>query len=96
MRPVSLFGLLAMLPAALGTAPAAASLQMPICTGDGQVHVITVAVSPGKPAGPAGPASPADPAGKDQNGCCAKGCHAGSSRKKAAGLDESGEFDPSQ
>lgn len=70
MRGADLFGLLALLPAALNTpASAGASILMPMCTGDGQVHMVRVPLG-GKPL-----------PGSD-SGCCIKGCHAGSSRKK--------------
>lgn len=64
------FGLIALLPLALNvSAPAAGSILMPLCTGDGQFHLVPLTGS--------GPA----PSGSD-NGCCIKGCHAGSSRKR--------------
>lgn len=71
----ALFGLLAMVPAALNVAPAAAhGLAVPLCTGDGAARTVTLPV-------------PADRLpGGDQPGCCAKGCHTGrdgGSRKKA-------------
>lgn len=84
MKRATLFGLLAIIPAALNTTPAAAaggSLTVPLCTGDGQVLMVTVPLErPGIPGG-------------DTSGCCAKGCHSGSSRKRGAG---SCHFDPSQ
>lgn len=80
MRRRALFGLVALVPAALNVAaPAAAGgLMMPLCTGDGQVRMVEV---PGQPKAPQG----------GENGCCAKGCHSGSSRKRMQK-----DFEPSQ
>ena len=66
------FSLVSLLPAALNlSAPAmAGTLMMPLCTGDGQVRMVPV---------PGG--APKAPLGGD-NGCCAKGCHSSSSRKR--------------
>lgn len=67
----ALFGLLALIPAALNVAPAAAQgMAVPLCTGDGAARTVTVPVPSG------------NLPGGDQPGCCAKGCHTGS-RKKA-------------
>jgi len=67
-----LFGLFALVPAAF--APAASGqtagnhLLAALCTGDGQSRSITIPLKPALPG---------------SNGmCCAKGCHAGSSRKR--------------
>ena len=61
----------ALAPAALNIAsPAGASIAMSICTGDGAVHVIQVPLAPGQGPG-------------NDTPCCVKGCHAGSSRKRA-------------
>ncbi len=82
MRGLAEFSLLSLLPAALNlSVPAAgASLVVPFCTGDGQVHSVQVPLG--------GPQVP----GKDNSGtCCAKGCHSGSSRKRGTR-----EFEPSQ
>lgn len=79
-RRLSLFGLLALVPLMLSL-PAAASdrvLHLPVCGGDGVVRTVDVPVGEG-----------GAPGKKDQ--CCPKGCHAGCSRKRAAG-----EFEPSQ
>lgn len=79
MKCTGVIGLIALLPAALGvSAPAAGSILMPLCTGDGQVHMVPV---PGSGA----------PGGARDNGCCIKGCHAGSSRKRIVR-----EFEPAQ
>lgn len=79
MRRRSLFGIVALVPAALNlAAPASARLMMPLCTGDGQVRMVEV------------PGTPKAPAGSD-NGCCAKGCHSGSNRKRLAK-----KFEPAQ
>lgn len=71
IKPVILFGLIAMLPAAVGAAPLTGpdSQTILLCTGDGLNHSITI---------PFGPKAP----GKDQGPCCAKGCHSGQSRKR--------------
>jgi hypothetical protein len=69
-RVTTLFALAALVPAACNAAPAiAASLLVPLCSGDGQVRMVEV---------PAGNGAP----GSDQAPCCVKGCHAGSSRKR--------------
>lgn len=80
MRRRVLFGLVAMLPAALNlSAPTAAgTLMMPLCSGDGQVRMVEV------------PGAPKSPASSD-NGCCAKGCHSSSNRKRGAK-----KFEPAQ
>jgi hypothetical protein len=43
---------------------------VPVCTGDGQVHMMTVPVG--------GDSAP----GQGTGTCCVKGCHSGSSRKR--------------
>lgn len=75
MKPVALFALVAMIPAALNAAPAAASagrgaLALPLCTGDGVARTITVPVGGG------------GVPGREPPGCCVKGCHGGSARKR--------------
>lgn len=69
----ALFGLLAMLPAMANTVPARAAgmLSLPVCSGDGVARTVDVPV----------PASPVRPSQGD-SGCCVKGCHAPSSRKR--------------
>jgi hypothetical protein len=66
----ALLGLVALIPAALNVAPAAAhGLAVPLCTGDGAARQVTVPVpTRGLPGG-------------DQPGCCAKGCHTGSRKR---------------
>lgn len=65
------FALLALLPAAFGTGPAAArTLTMAICTGDGVVRTVEV------PLGGAPEPAPDKP-------CCNKGCHSSCSRKRS-------------
>lgn len=80
MKRCTLFGLMAMIPAALNlSAPASAGgLMVPLCSGDGQVRMVEV------------PGTPKMPVGSD-NGCCAKGCHGSSSRKRLAK-----NFEPAQ
>lgn len=64
---LALFGALALLPAMIGPLEAEARvLAAPLCNGG------TVSL----PTAPEGPPSPS------QGPCCAKGCHAGSSRKR--------------
>lgn len=67
------FAMTALAPAALNiSAPAAgASLLVPVCTGDGLVHMVQVPVE--------GQQAP----GNSTGACCAKGCHSGSSRKRS-------------
>ncbi len=74
MKRGSTFGLVAMIPAALAITPAAASasLTMMICTGDGTTQTVVLPLK----------RSPASPSHQP---CCAKGCHAGGSRKRSDG-----------
>lgn len=66
-RQLALFCTLALLPAMIGPLEAEARvLAAPLCNGG------TVTI----------PAAPAGPPGPQQGPCCAKGCHAGSSRKR--------------
>ena len=80
MKALIHFSLVSLLPAALNlSAPASAGgLMMPLCTGDGQVRMVPV------------PGAPKAPLGGD-NGCCAKGCHSSSNRKRGAK-----KFEPAQ
>lgn len=71
MRLIRVLSIVALLPAALNlSVSAGASIMVPLCTGDGQVHMVPL------PAGQ--PRLPGD----DSGACCVKGCHAGSCRKK--------------
>lgn len=71
LRLIPLFGLVAMVPATLNAASVGGgSIAVPICTGDGLVHMVRVPVD--QPGGQ----------GQGQSGCCVKGCHAGGSRKR--------------
>lgn len=80
MKPAALFGLIALIPAALNAAPASARvLTMMVCTGDGQPREVSVPL-PGRGL-----------PGADGGVCCAKGCHSPSSRKRGQC-----HFDPSQ
>ena len=68
-----LIGLIALVPAALNTAPAQASgLAVPVCTGDGQARSITL------------PLGPEPLPGGDRPGCCTKACHTGTRKKQSA------------
>ena len=70
MIPRTLFGIVALIPAALGSAPAhAATLALPLCDGGHAGGSVTV------------PLGHAPLPGPDSAGCCAKGCHG--SRKRA-------------
>lgn len=81
MRFAALFGLVALFPAAVNAASVPVSgVLVPLCTGDGQVHMVRVPMR-----------SPGAPGGKDTP-CCNKGCHAGSSRKRGSSC----HFDTSQ
>ena len=73
MKLVALFGIVALLPAALNTTPASArgQLSAPLCTGDGAARTVTM------PVGQSGLPS------SDPPGCCVKGCHSGGARKRA-------------
>jgi hypothetical protein len=72
MKLVAIFGIVALLPAALNTTPASArgQLAVPLCTGDGVARTVNV------PVGQSGPPS------SDPPGCCVKGCHSGGARKR--------------
>lgn len=73
MKLTMIFGLIALIPAALNTTPgnARGQLAVPLCTGDGVARTITV------PVGQTGLPN------SDPPGCCVKGCHRGSARKRA-------------
>jgi hypothetical protein len=71
MKRKMIFGIIALLPAAFGPVTAgASSLVAALCTGNGHSRSITI------------PLKPALPGSNDL--CCAKGCHAGGSRKRTA------------
>ena len=66
------FALIGLIPAAFNPAPQAnaRSIAVPLCIGsDSSAKVII-------------PLLPAGPPSRDGSGCCAKGCHTGSSRKR--------------
>lgn len=74
MRLRMVLGVIALLPAAVNAAPVhAGSLALPVCSGDGIVRTVTI------------PAPSGDIPGREQPGCCAKGCHTGSRKKAASG-----------
>lgn len=80
MKRRLLIALVALVPAALNTAPAAArGLAVPLCGGDGGPRTITLPL-------PAG-----EIPGKEAPGCCAKGCHTGSRRKSQSGQIDTGQ-----
>lgn len=67
-----ILALVALIPAAFNlSAVAGATVLVPLCTGDGQVHMVPL--PSGQPRLP----------GDDKGACCVKGCHAGSCRKKS-------------
>lgn len=70
-RLTALFGIVALLPAALAITPASASpvLHLAICSGTDAARTIDIPL-PGKPGGNGEP-------------CCLKGCHAGGNRKRS-------------
>ena len=71
MNRVKVLALIALIPAAFNvTAATAGTIMVPLCTGDGQVHMVPI---PGAPQLP----------GENPGSCCVKGCHAGSCRKKS-------------
>ena len=71
MKLLAMFCMVAMVPAALNAAPAeAATLTVPLCAGDGVARTISV------------PLGQSQLPGGDPPGCCVKGCHSGSSRKR--------------
>lgn len=75
MRIFSLLGLLALIPAAFNPAPGKASptgMVVPICRDGKAAGSIIV------------PLEPQLPPARDGEGCCVKGCHGGSSRKRLA------------
>lgn len=75
----NLFGMVALVPLALNMAvPAQGAVMMPMCIGDGSVVLVPLGAGGSQP-------------GKTDNGCCIKGCHAGSNRKKLNKL-----FEPAQ
>lgn len=82
MKRRVLFGLIALFPAALGTAPAhAANLSVPLCeSGHAQGHVSI-------------PLRRNQLPGSDKSGCCAKACHGSRKRTNANCCDA---VDPAQ
>jgi hypothetical protein len=74
---MAFIALVALIPAAFNPAPAAAA-------GSATGSAIVVPLCSGALLGAAGtiPLRPALPPARDGQGCCAKGCHAGSSRKR--------------
>lgn len=71
-RASRLFAMAALGPAAFHAGPVfgAASLLVPVCTGNGQVRLLSIQRDGGTPGQP------------DQREDCAKGCHTGSQRKR--------------
>lgn len=72
MRLVSALALVALLPAAVNATAAGASVTLTLCSGAGETRSLTI------------PLSPAGPSRQGDEGCCVKGCHSGSSRKRGA------------
>lgn len=73
MKRISLFALIAMMPAVFNAAPASArgAMVAPVCTGDGLSRNVSV------------PVGPRDIPGKEVPGCCVKGCHGGERKRSA-------------
>jgi hypothetical protein len=69
MKGLTFFALTALLPAGLYAPQASATITLALCGGDGQVRTVQV---------------PLEEPGRGPEPCCVKGCHAVSSRKKAA------------
>ncbi len=70
MKVLAHFSLVAMLPAVFNISAASASpIMVPLCTGDGQVHMVPI------------PGGDQQEPGSG-NACCVKGCHGGSCRKR--------------
>lgn len=67
------FGIVALIPAMLNLtiAGSGGTMTVQICTGDGSVHTVEVPLDDGS-------------GGSEQGLCCAKGCHSGNNRKRAA------------
>jgi hypothetical protein len=74
MRAIAgLFGIVALLPAALLPGMAQARmLSVRLCSGAGVGQTVSIPIAPGEPSRGGG-----DP-------CCVKGCHAGGSRKRSS------------
>lgn len=68
------FGIVALIPAMLNltVVTGGETIAVQICTGDGQVHTVQVPVGGGSGDG------------GSKGLCCAKGCHTGGGRKRAA------------
>lgn len=75
MKLVALIGLFALMPVAIHPAQAAAShprsMTSLVCSGDGLTRRMAI------------PVNGDQPPSKDDRPCSAKGCHAGSSRKRS-------------
>jgi len=70
VKVISLLALAALIPAAFNPGVAQARMvTVSLCAGDGTARTATI---------PLGPARP----GSGEDGCCAKGCHSGSTRKR--------------
>ncbi len=72
MKAAVLAAFAALLPAAVNPAPAAASVNVPVCSGADQAKAVTI------------PLTPAEPGRRDDGNCWIKGCHTGSTRKRGA------------
>jgi hypothetical protein len=72
IRLATVLGLVALVPAAVGAAPAHQDGHLTVALCDGSGAARTVSVPLGHP----------DIPGAEQPGCCAKGCHTGGGRKR--------------
>lgn len=80
MRFAAALGVIALVPAALNASPPAArTITVPLCTGDGSGK--TIDLPAGRPELP----------GQDVPGCCAKACHTGSRKKIVRGQIDAGQ-----
>jgi hypothetical protein len=79
IRLVTVLGLIALMPAAVGAAPAhdGGHLTVPLCDGNGTARTVSI------------PVGQQDIPGAEQPGCCAKGCQTGSARKRGRRIDPS-------
>lgn len=71
MKPAALFGLMALLPAAIGPAAPAqgGTVTALLCAEDGIARTVSIPLDPARP-------------GPDESRGCCKGCHGGNSRKR--------------
>lgn len=71
MKAGVLFALAALFPAAAGTGPAPRTIIAKLCSSGGAAQTVTIPLDRSLPG-----------SGGENAPCCAKGCHAGGSRKR--------------